>query len=432
MRSRLAFPLPHPAGRTKDSDTMSRRVAVTGLGAVTPLGSGAARFWDRLCAGQSGVGPITLFDAGAFPVRIAGEVTEFTLPAEIDRRRARRLDRYALFGVGAALQAWQDAGIEAHDPYDSGIVLGSSHGGENTALQAAAALGPIPGRKAASPLLIPRMLSNMAAAQAAMLLDLRGPGFALSSACATGGHALGEASEIIRRGDAEVMVAGAAEACITPLTLAGDHALGALSRRNAEPQRACRPFDRDRDGFVLAEGAAVLVLEELDHARRRGARVYAELSGYGATTDGVHETRPEPNGAAAAKAISRALEKAGTGPREVSAIFAHAAGTRAGDEAEVRALGASLGEALGPVPVTAIKSMTGHMLAASGAAQAVAAAKAVESGSVPPTINCESIDEMGISCVRGEVLRRPLARVLSNSFGFGGHNAVLLFSAPAP
>ena len=411
---------------------MSRRVVVTGLGAVTPLGSGAARFWDRLCAGQSGVGPITLFDAGAFPVRIAGEVTGFTLPAEIDRRRARRLDRYALFGVGAALQAWRDAGIEAHDPDESGIVLGSSHGGENTTLQAAAALGPIPGPKAASPLLIPRMLNNMAAAQAAMLLDLRGPGFALSSACATGGHALGEASEVIRRGDAEVMVAGAAEACITPLTLAGDHALGALSRRNAEPQRACRPFDRDRDGFVLAEGAAVLVLEELDHARRRGARVYAELSGYGATTDGVHETRPEPNGAAAAKAIARALEKSGTGPREVSAIFAHAAGTRAGDAAEVRALGASLGEALGTIPVTAIKSMTGHMLAASGAAQAVAAVKAVESGSVPPTINCESIDGMGIACVRGEALRRPLARVLSNSFGFGGHNAVLLFSAPAP
>ena len=409
---------------------MSRQVVVTGLGAVTPLGSSVARFWDRLCAGQSGVGPITLFDASAFPVRIAGEVTGFTPPAEIDRRRARRLDRYALFGVAAALQAWRDSGIEAHDPFQSGVVLGSSHGGENTALQAAAALGPRPRPKAASPLVIPRMLSNMAAAQAAMLLDLGGPGFALSSACATGGHALGEAAEIIRRGDAEVMVAGAAEACITPLTLAGDHALGALSRRNAEPQRACRPFDRDRDGFVLAEGAGILVLEEREHARRRGARIYAELSGYGATTDGMHETRPDPEGAAAARAITRALQKSGARPREVSAVFAHAAGTRSGDAAEARALGASLGEALAAIPVTAVKSMTGHMFAASGAIQAVAAVKAIESGAVPPTINCDCIHGMRIACVCGEVLRRPLARVLSNSFGFGGHNAALLFSTP--
>ena len=408
---------------------MSRQVVVTGLGAVTPLGCSAALFWERLCAGESGVGPITLFDAGAFPVRIAGEVRGFTPPAGIDRRRARRLDRYALFGVAAALEAWRDAGIETHDPFRSGVVLGSSHGGENTLLQAAAALGPRPGPKASSPLVIPRMLGNMAAAQAAMLLDLRGPGFALCSACATGGHALGEAAEIIRRGDAEVMVAGAAEACITPLTLAGDHALGALSRRNAEPRRACRPFDRGRDGFVIAEGAGILVLEEREHARRRGARVHAGLSGYGATTDAVHETRPDPEGAGAARAITRALEKAGVGPAEVGAVFAHAAGTRSGDAAEARALGASLGEALGAVPVTAVKSMTGHMFAASGAAQAVAAVKAVEAGAVPPTINCEDVDGTGLR-VCGEVLRRPLARVLSNSFGFGGHNAALLFSAP--
>ena len=411
---------------------MSRRIVVTGLGAVTPLGSGAARFWDRLCAGRSGVRPITLFDAEGFPVRIAGEVTGFTPPPEVDRKRARRLDRYALFGVGAALQAWRDAGLEDHDPWQAGIVLGSSHGGESTALQAAAALGPRPGVKAASPLVIPRMLNNMAAAQAAMLLGLRGPGFALSSACATGGHALGEASEIIRRGDAEVMVAGAAEACITPLTLAGDHALGALSRRNAEPQRACRPFDRDRDGFVIAEGAAALILEERGHARRRGARVYAELSGYGATTDGMHETRPDPAGAAAGRAITRALEKSEVRPGEVGAVFAHAAGTRAGDAAEARALGASLGEALGAIPVTAVKSMTGHMFAASGAAQAVAAVKAIETGTVPPTINCDRIDVPGIACVRGGALPKPLTRVLSNSFGFGGHNAALLFSAAAP
>ena len=292
---------------------MSRRVAVTGLGVVSPVGTGVADFWAALCAGRSGVRPITLFDASAFPVRIAGEVVGFEPPAEVERRRARRFDRYAWFGAAAALEAWRDAGIEGHDPYEAGLVLGSSHGGESSALEAAAALGA--GAKGVSPFLIPRMLGNMAAAQAAMLLDLRGPGFAIASACATGGHAIGEAAEIVRRGDASVMLAGAAEACVTPLTLAGDDALGALSRRNDEPERASRPFDRDRDGFVLAEGAAALVLEDFEHARRRGARVYAELAGYGATTDGLHETRPDPEGAAAARAIGRALEKAGRTPR---------------------------------------------------------------------------------------------------------------------
>ena len=408
---------------------MSRRVAVTGLGVVSAVGTGVADFWAALCAGRSGVRPITLFDASAFPVRIAGEVVGFEPPAEVERRRARRFDRYAWFGAAAALEAWRDAGIEGHDPYEAGLVLGSSHGGESSVLEAAAALGA--GAKGVSPFLIPRMLGNMAAAQAAMLLDLRGPGFAIASACATGGHAIGEAAEIVRRGDASVMLAGAAEACVTPLTLAGDHALGALSRRNEEPERASRPFDRDRDGFVLAEGAAALVLEDLEHARRRGARVYAELSGYGATTDGLHETRPDPEGAAAARAIGRALEKAGAAPREVSAVFAHAAGTQAGDAAEVRALGAALGEALGGLPVTAMKSMTGHMLGASGAAQAVAAVKAIASGTVPPTINCEHLDDgLAIDCVRGAPLRGPLGIVLSNSFGFGGQNAALVFSAP--
>ena len=408
---------------------MSRRVAVTGLGVVSPVGTGVADFWAALCAGRSGVRPITLFDASAFAVRIAGEVVGFTPPAEVERRRARRFDRYAWFGAAAALEAWRDAGIEGHDPYEAGLVLGSSHGGESSVLEAAAALGA--GAKGVSPFLIPRMLGNMAAAQAAMLLNLRGPGFAIASACATGGHAIGEAAEIVRRGDASVMLAGAADACVTPLTLAGDHALGALSRRNEEPERASRPFERDRDGFVLAEGAAALVLEDLEHARRRGARVYAELSGYGATTDGLHETRPDPEGAAAARAIGRALEKAGAAPREVSAVFAHAAGTQAGDAAEVRALGAALGEALGGVPVTAMKSMTGHMLGASGAAQAVAAVKAIESGTVPPTINCEHLDDgLAIDCVRGAPRRGPLRLVLSNSFGFGGQNAALVFSAP--
>ena len=412
---------------------MSRRIAVTGLGVVTPLGHNVESFWNGLLAGRSGVDHISLFDSSSFRIHIAAEVRDFTVPAELEGRKLRRLDRFSVFGVSAALEAWTDSGCgaESIDPYDVGVIIGSSHGGEETALsEARKVMGADPG--GVSPLLSPKMLSNMAAAQTAIILGLRGPSFGVSSACATGAHAIGEAAEIIRRGDAEVMLCGASEACITPLTLAGDDALGALSRRNDVPSEASRPFDAGRDGFVLGEGAGVLVLEEWERAQTRGANIYAEVAGYGATSDGFHETRPIPDGASAARAITGALKKAGVSADEVDAIFAHAASTPVGDLAETAAIKASFAEWSGRIPVTAIKSMIGHLLGASGGVQAVAAIKALGSGQLPPTINLTNPDPAcDLDYVTGVARKADMNFVVSNSFGFGGHNACLVFRKPS-
>ena len=284
-------------------------------------------------------------------------------------------------------------------------------------------LGPV------SPLMVPRMLDNMASAQVAITLGLQGPNFGVSSACATGGHAIGESAEIIRRGDATVMLCGGAEACITPLTLAGDEALGALSCRNDAPERASRPFDRGRDGFVLSEGAGVLVLEELSNAQYRGAKTYCEVSGYGATSDAFHETKPRVDGLGAARAMHRAMTSSGISTGQVSAVFAHATSTPGGDKAEGQALKAALGSALEELPVTAIKSTLGHQLGAAGAVQAVAACKAIQEQKLPPTINLDTPDpDCHLVQIPKTVLAMPLRHVLSNSLGFGGHNAILLFS----
>jgi 3-oxoacyl-[acyl-carrier-protein] synthase II len=332
--------------------------------------------------------------------------------------------------LAAALEAWTDSGLrrEDLDPFEAGVIIGSSHGGEGTLMgEASHVLDP--GSGAVNPLLIPRLLGNMAAAQVAIALGLRGPSFATTSACATGAHAIGEAAETIRRGDAMVMLCGAAEACITRLTVAGDDALGALSRRNADPGRASRPFDLRRDGFVLGEGAGVLVLEDFDWATARGARIYGEMTGYGATSDATHETRPAEDASGAARAMLRALAKGGVAPGGLGAVFAHATSTRAGDLAESRALRLVLGDAASRVPVTAVKSMLGHALGAAGAIQAVAAVKALESGVVPPTINCETFDaDCGPLCLAQEAVMGPMRHVASNSFGFGGHNVCLVFS----
>jgi 3-oxoacyl-[acyl-carrier-protein] synthase II len=430
-----------------------RRVAVTGLGAVTPLGSTVEAFWENLCAGRSGVGPITLFDASGLRTRIAAEVRDWAPPAAIGGRGTRRMDRFALFGLSAAMEAWQDSclfgrgnpgypaaglgdpaaglGVLPVDPYEVGVVVGSSHGGEGTLLAEVGHVLHGDARKI-SARLIPRMLSNMAAAQIAIRLGLHGPNFSLGSACATGGHAIGEAAEIIRRGDAKVMLCGGADAAITPLTLAGDQAVSALSVRNEAPEQASRPFDAARDGFVLGEGAAVLVLEEWEHALERKAHIYAELSGYAATADAVHETRPDPSGVPASRGITRALEKAGISAGELDGIFAHATGTPLGDPAEAEALRLALGESLSGIPVTAIKSALGHLLAAAGAVQAVAVVKALQTQQLPPTLNLESPDPAcALTFVTGATQPATLRHVLSNSFGFGGHNASLIFSAPS-
>lgn len=410
------------------------RVVVTGLGAVTPLGHTVEDFWDNLCAGRSGVGPISRFDASNFRTRIAAEVRDFEPPESIGERRSRRMDRFALFALTAALEAWRDACFSRSviDPYSIGVIIGSSHGGEGTLVGEAA--GVLSGTAhTVSPWLIPRMLSNMASAQVAIQLGLHGPSFTIASACATGAHAIGEAAEMIRRGDAEVMLCGGAEACITPLTLAGDQAAGALSCRNDAPSQASRPFDVDRDGFVLGEGAGVLVLEEREHALARQASIYAEVVGYGATTDAVHETHPDPSGTPAARAIQRALTKAGCSPQDLDGIFAHATGTLVGDRAEAQALSIALGATLGLIPVTAIKSAVGHLLGASAAVQAIAAVKALQTQTLPPTRNLDTPDPAcPLNIVAGGARPGRLRSLLSTSFGFGGHNAALVFRANDP
>jgi 3-oxoacyl-[acyl-carrier-protein] synthase II len=409
----------------------SRRVVITGIGAVTPFGAGVAALWSGLCTGASVVGPVTRFPADTLRTRIAAQVPALPLPTGLEQRDAKRMDRFTLFALTAADEAWCQAGLCADDidPYGAGVVIGSSHGGEETMLEGVRALMSEESRRV-SPWLISRMLANMAAAQTAIRYGLRGPSFAIASACATGAHAIGEAAEIIRRGDAEVMLAGASDASITPLTLAGDAAAGALSTRNDEPERASRPFDVERDGFVVGEGAGVLVLEEYGHAVARGGTIIAELSGYGTTTDAMHETRPDESGAHVAHAIRRALEKAGLMPEELDAVFAHATGTPVGDRAEARALQAALGAAASRVPIAALKGSLGHLMGAAGAVQALAVIKALETQTLPPTVNLDTPDVAEFDFVGRAPRPTPLRHVLSNAIGFGGHNVALILSAP--
>lgn len=408
---------------------MRRRVVITGLGAVTPFGAGVRVLWEALCAGRSAVRTVSRFPTERLRVRIAAEVPEAALPAPSGGHDTKRMDRFTRFALAAAGEAWSDARLGACplDPYAAGAVIGSSHGGEETVFDGVRALVQCEASRL-SPWLISRMLANMAAAQVAIRLGLRGPSFAVASACATGAHAIGEAAEIIRRGDADVMVAGASEACITPLTLAGDAAAGALSTRNDDPARASRPFDVDRDGFVVGEGAAVVVLEERRHAIARGAHVYAELTGYAATTDALHETRPDGEGAHVAEAIHRALEKARLEPADLGAVFAHATGTPLGDRAEAAALRLALGDALPQVPITAVKGALGHLMGAAGAVQAIVAALALERQVLPPTVNLVETDAPDLRLVRGCPQPAQLGHVLSTAMGFGGHNVALILS----
>jgi 3-oxoacyl-[acyl-carrier-protein] synthase II len=402
------------------------------MGVVTPLGCDADSFWDALCAGRSGVGAITAFDASRLNTQIAAEVHDFTPSPEIAPRTLKQMDRFAQFGLTAAVQAWRQSGLGSGD-FDSdrvGVLIGSSHGGEVSTWRQMESLGG-PGGRDVSPWTIPQLLANMASAQTAIYFGLHGPSFTLGSACATGAQAIGEAAAIIRRGDADVMLCGGAEACITPLTVAGDDASGALSRRNDAPEEASRPFDLNRDGFVLGEGAGVLLLEELEHAQARHAPILAQLVGYGATTDAVHVTRPDPTGRHAARAMSLAIAQAGLEPAEVDAVFAHATSTQAGDRAEAVAFGLALGDHATTVLVTAIKSSLGHLLGAAGAVQAVASIMALRAGLIPLTRNLEELDpDCSLNVVTKAARQGALTNVLTNAFGFGGHNVSLLLRAP--
>ena len=410
---------------------MERRVVVTGIGALTPLGTGAQETWEAMCAGRSGITRITLFDASGFASQVAGEVKGFDPAAWMDPREARHCDRFAQFAVAAAGMAVTDSGLDlaASDPTRVGVLVGSGIGGTWTwEEQHRTLLERGPGR--VSPFFIPMLISNIAAGRIAMIHNAQGPNLAIATACATSGHTVGEAAEIIKRGDADVMLAGGSEASVSPLAVAGFCAMRALSRRNDDPPAASRPFERDRDGFVIAEGAGVVVLEELELARRRGARIYGEILGYGASADAYHITAPCPDGAGMARAMEAALRDAGLSADDVDYVNTHGTGTPTGDLPETLALKRVLGPRAREVPCSSTKSMTGHLLGAAGAVELIACLLALQDHVVPPTINLDQPDpECDLDYVPHQARDLPVRVAMSNSFGFGGHNAVLVVRA---
>ena len=412
---------------------MSRRVVVTGLGMVTPLGVGVPANWEAVCAGRSGIGPITRFASEGFPCRIAGEVRGFRAEDWVDRRERDRMDLFILYAIAAAAEAVRDARLEVSEEIADrvGVVLGVGIGGLPGIEQNHSALTAGGARKV-SPYFIPAVIGNLAPGQIAIRLGARGVNMTTTTACASGAHAIGEAFEMIRSGRQDVVVTGGAEAAITPTAIAGFGVMRALARWDGPPEAASRPFDARRSGFVLGEGAAVLVLEAEEVARQRGAPVHAEVLGYGASADAHHITQPPPDGSGAQRAIRAALAAAGVGPDAVQHVNAHGTSTRQGDIAETRALHAVFGAHARRLAVSATKSMTGHLLGAAGAVEAIYTVLALREQTVPPTINLDEPDpECDLDYVAQGARRARLEVALSNSFGFGGTNAVLVFGAGA-
>jgi 3-oxoacyl-[acyl-carrier-protein] synthase II len=403
-----------------------KRVVVTGVGIVSPIGIGKAPFLEALLAGRSGVRRIERFDTTEYPVKIAAEVRDFDALAFVDKKWTKRMDRYAQYGVSAATLALEDSGYPVEeDPYAVGALIGSGVGGLDTFFDQIGVLierGP----SRVSPFFIPMMIPNMASACSSILLGLKGPVNATCTACAAGTMALGDAFSLIRRGDATAMFAGGAEAAVNEVGMSAFAALRALSTRNDEPERASRPFDAGRDGFVMGEGSGVLVLEELEHALRRGAHIYAEMAGYGMTGDASHLTDPDPTGEPAGMAMSKALRDAGLDPTEVDYINAHGTSTPLGDAMETNAIKLALGAHAGKVMISSNKSVFGHCLGAAGALEAAATVLCMEAGKVAPTINLEQPDPACDLDYVPKVAREAEVNVaLSNSFGFGGHNAAI-------
>jgi 3-oxoacyl-[acyl-carrier-protein] synthase II len=408
-----------------------RRVVVTGMGAVTPLGNDVATFWRRLVAGESGVRTIAGFDPSRLDSRIAGEVVDFDPSAVLDRKEVRRNDRYTQLALVAGREAMGHAGLP--EPLDdamaerAGAIIGSGIGGSGTMMEQFGILAHR-GPDRLSPFFIPMIIANIGVGQAAITFNLRGPNWATVSACASAGHAIGEASETIIRGDAELMLAGGSEAPVTEAFVGAFDAMRALSRRNDDPAGASRPFDEGRDGFVIAEGAAVLVLEELGHAERRGARILAEVTGYGATADASHITLPAEGGIGGVRAARRALEKAGLAPSEIDYINAHATSTPEGDPAELAGFRTVFGEHAPRISISATKSSIGHTLGAAGAIGAVATICAMRDSCVPPTINLvDPSPAVGdLDCTPLEARQREIRAALVNAFGFGGQNSAIV------
>jgi 3-oxoacyl-[acyl-carrier-protein] synthase II len=405
-----------------------RRVVVTGLGAITPVGNDVATTWQALVAGQSGSAPISKFDASAFPVRFAAEVKGFDVAKYMDRKESRRFDPYTQFAVAAAVQAMDDAGLSNGAGYNAervGVIIGSGIGGLKTFEEQHDQYRER-GQRSISPFFIPMFIADIAAGIVSMRFNAKGPNYATVSACASSAHAIGDAFRAIQYGDADVMLAGGAEATVTPMAIGGFANMRALSERNDDPARASRPFDATRDGFVMGEGGAVVILEELEHARARGARMYAEIVGYGATGDAYHLTAPAPDGEGAQRAMRRAVEDAGLALTDVDYINAHGTSTPANDLNETRAIKAVFGDHARAMSVSSTKSATGHMLGAAGAVEFLVSTLAVRDGIIPPTINYETPDpECDLDYTPNVSARREVRAALSNSFGFGGHNVSL-------
>jgi 3-oxoacyl-[acyl-carrier-protein] synthase II len=409
-----------------------RRVVITGMGVITPLGTNIDTFWENLTKGASGIVPITQFDASLFDCRIAGEVRDFDAASYFKQKKdARRADRFVQLAVGAAKCAMVDAGFpeQISEPERFGCIIGSGIGGlKTTEDQHTIYMEKGPGRL--SPFMIPMLIVNMASGMISMEFGLQGPNFSPVSACATSAHAVGEAWRLIRAGDADVFLAGGSEAAIVPLGIGGFAAMKALSTRNDEPTRASRPWDKDRDGFVMGEGAGVLVLEELEHAKARGAKIYAEVVGYGMTADAYHMSAPLPNHEQAQRSMRIAMERGGLNPQDIDYINAHGTSTPMGDVCEVRAVKAVMGENAKNVPVSSTKSMTGHLLGAAGAVESVVCVKTIQTGIIPPTINLENPgEECDLDFVPNVAREKKVKVALNNSFGFGGHNVTLAIRA---
>ena len=407
---------------------MKRRVVVTGMGSITPVGNDVAATWRAITAGVSGGGPITKFDASTFPVRFACEVKNFDPLMYLERKEAKRADLFAQYAIAASAQAMADAGLEdtsRFDPDRIGVIIGSGIGGLKT-FEEQHDVYRERGQSKISAFFIPMFISDIAAGLVSMRYNAKGPNYATVSACATSAHAIGDAFRTIQYGDADIVITGGSEATVTPMAMGGFANMKALSERNESPETASRPFDATRDGFVMGEGGGIVILEELQHALDRGAQIYAEIVGYGATGDAYHLTAPAPEGEGAQRAMRRAMEDAKLSPTEIDYINAHGTSTPANDLNETKAIKAVFGDAVSKINVSSTKSMTGHMLGAAGAVEFIIGALSVRDCIIPPTINYATPDpELDLNYTPNTAVTRPVRTVLSNSFGFGGHNVTL-------
>lgn len=405
-----------------------RRVVVTGIGAVTPLGNDAHTTWENVIAGKSGIGPLTRLNADDFPAKVAGELKDFDIEAYVDRKEARKMDRFTHYAIAASVMAVEDAKLEINDSNSTrvGVWIGSGIGGlETLEIQHETFLKR--GPKRVSPFFVPMMIPDMAAGQVSIKLGAKGINSCTVTACATGTNSIGDAFKVIQRGDADVMVTGGTEAPITKMAVAGFCANTALTT-NPDPNTACRPFDANRDGFVLSEGAGIIILEELEHALKRGATIYAEIAGYGATGDAFHITAPAPGGEGGARAMKMAIEDAGLLPSDIQYVNAHGTSTPYNDKYETAAIKEVFGDHAYKVAVSSTKSMTGHLLGAAGGIEAIFTALSIRDGIIPPTIHIETPDpECDLDYVPNVARKAEVKAAISNSLGFGGHNATILF-----